>query len=124
MKRIILSFLFLFFVFGFVSAQSDQSAPRTSKGDDNYRGYELQSKKAEKNLQKRQAKKSRISVYYDQKIEEYHTRMKENAKEYKKMAREMKKPQYSDPSYFGHKNPPKKRDVGKKKFCKVCELVH
>ncbi len=124
MKKIILSLLFLLCLFGFASAQSEQSPPRTSKGEDNYKGYEFQSKKAEKSLKHKKSNKGRISVYYDQKIEEYHARMKENAKEYKKMSREMKKPQYSDPSYFGHKNPPKKRDVGKKKFCKVCELVH
>ncbi|MDN5201626.1 hypothetical protein QQ008_09645 [Fulvivirgaceae bacterium BMA10] len=55
---------------------------------------------------------------------EYDQRMKANAKKYKKMAKEMKKPQYSDPSYFGHKKKPKKRPPGKKKFCKECEIVH
>ncbi len=124
MKKVILSFLFLFFMFGIASAQSDQSPPRTSKGEDNYKGYEFQSKKAEKNLKKRNSKGGSINVYYDQKIDEYKARMKQNSREYRKMAREMKKPQYSDPTYFGHKNPPKKRAAGKKKFCKVCELVH
>ena len=40
------------------------------------------------------------------------------------MAKEMEKPQYSDPTYFGHKKPPKKRPVGKKKFCKECGMSH
>lgn len=124
MKKIILSFLFFFFMFGFASAQSDQSPPRTSKGEDNFKSYEFQSKKTEKNLKKRNAKSSSINVYYDKKIDEYKARMKANSDRYRKMAKEMKKPQYSDPTYFGHKNPPKKRPVGKKKFCKVCELVH
>lgn len=35
-----------------------------------------------------------------------------------------RKPQYTNPLYFGHKRPPKKRKVGKKKFCKECGLVH
>ncbi len=56
--------------------------------------------------------------------QEYHDRMEANAKKYKKMAKEMEKPQYSDPSYFGHKNPPKKRKPGKKKFCKECRIRH
>ena len=37
---------------------------------------------------------------------------------------EMEKPQYSDPSYFGHKKKPKKRPPGKKKFCKECGMYH
>ncbi len=57
-------------------------------------------------------------------IEEFHQRMKDNAKKYSKRDRQMKKPQYSDPSYFGHKRKPKKRKPGKKKFCKECKLVH
>jgi hypothetical protein len=61
---------------------------------------------------------------FDKKIEEYHARMKANAKEDVKMAREMQKPQYSDPAYFGHKKKPKKRPPGKKKFCKECGMWH
>jgi len=62
--------------------------------------------------------------YFDQKIKEYEERMVANVKKYKKMEKEMKKPQYSDPSYFGHKRKPKKRPPGKRKFCKECEIVH
>ncbi len=51
-------------------------------------------------------------------------RMMANAKKNEKIAKEMEKPQYSDPSYFGHKNPPKKRKPGKKKFCKECKIRH
>lgn len=45
-------------------------------------------------------------------------------KERQKIAEEMKKPQYSDKMYFGHKRPPKKRPVHKRKFCKECGIVH
>jgi len=62
--------------------------------------------------------------YFDQKIEEYEERMVANVKKYKKIERKMKKPQYSDPSYFGHKRKPKKRPPDKRKFCKECEIVH
>jgi hypothetical protein len=64
------------------------------------------------------------TIYYDNLIVEYEERMKANVHKYKVMARKMKKPQYSDPSYFGHKRKPKKRAVGKRKFCKECEIVH
>ena len=64
------------------------------------------------------------TIYYDNLIVEYENRMKANVKKYKVMARKMKKPQYSDPSYFGHKRKPKKRAVGKRKFCRECEIVH
>jgi hypothetical protein len=33
-------------------------------------------------------------------------------------------PQYSDPQYFGHKRPPRKRPANKMKFCKVCGIRH
>ena len=62
--------------------------------------------------------------YYDRLIVEYEKRMKSNVKKYTVMARKMEKPQYSDPSYFGHKHKPKIRAVGKRKYCKECEIVH
>ena len=61
---------------------------------------------------------------FDQKITEYEKRMEANVKKNKKVAKEMVKPQYSDPTYFGHKREPKKRKPGKRKFCKECEMVH
>lgn len=39
-------------------------------------------------------------------------------------AKDMKKPQYTEKMYFGHKNPPKKRPIGKRKHCKECGLTH
>lgn len=66
----------------------------------------------------------RYDDYYDQLVVEYEERMIANVKKYKKMERIMEKPQYSDPSYFGHKRKPKKRAVGKRKYCKECEIVH
>jgi hypothetical protein len=72
---------------------------------------------------KKKAKYS-ISKNFDKKIEEYEKRMVVNAKKNKKIAKEMEKPQYSDPTYFGHKKKPKKRPQGKKKFCKECGIYH
>jgi hypothetical protein len=60
----------------------------------------------------------------DQKKKEFDKRMVANLKRYKKEARLSKKPQYSDPSYFGHKRKPKKRPVRRRKLCKECLIVH
>ena len=57
-------------------------------------------------------------------VREYEERMEANAKRYEKEAKMAEKPQYSDFSYFGHKKKPKKRPVGKRKFCKECGIVH
>jgi outer membrane lipoprotein-sorting protein len=56
--------------------------------------------------------------------EEYEDRMKQVVKDKKKSVKILKKPQYSDKSYFGHKRPPKKRALSKRKLCKVCGIVH
>jgi hypothetical protein len=56
--------------------------------------------------------------------EEYKKRMQATIKQKIKNERLMETPQYSDPSYFGHKHPPKKRKPSKMKFCKVCGIRH
>ena len=56
--------------------------------------------------------------------EAYFKRMEELQKTRRKNEKMMDKPQYSDPSYFGHKRPPKKRPPHKMKFCKECGLRH
>lgn len=55
---------------------------------------------------------------------EFEARMVKTVKEIRKREREMKKPQYSDPMYFGHKRPPKKHKAGKLKYCKECGIRH
>lgn len=74
----------------------------------------------------RKKKKKGKSRYKSQQdlVKEYEERMEANAKRHKKEAKMAEKPQYSDPSYFGHKKKPKKRPVGKRKFCKECKIVH
>jgi hypothetical protein len=56
--------------------------------------------------------------------QEYRLRMEKVAEQRRKQEKEMRKPQYSDPSYFGHKKKPKIRPVGKRKFCHECGIVH
>jgi len=45
-------------------------------------------------------------------------------RELRRLAKMKKKPQYSDPLYFGHKKKPKKRPPGKQKYCKECGMRH
>lgn len=56
--------------------------------------------------------------------EDFRKRMELVAKQKRKAEKEMMKPQYSDPSYFGHKRPPKKRSRKKMKYCKECGIRH
>jgi hypothetical protein len=66
--------------------------------------------------------KSRKATYNA--MDEHENRMKAVVKDHRKAEKEMLKPQYSDPSYFGHKRKPKKRSPDKMKFCKICEIRH
>jgi hypothetical protein len=56
--------------------------------------------------------------------EKYYKRMADLEKTREKSERMLAKPQYSNPLYFGHKHPPKKRKPSKMKFCKVCGIRH
>ena len=56
--------------------------------------------------------------------QEFYDRMEELEKVKRKNEKLMEKPQYSDPLYFGHKRPPKKRKPSKMKFCKECGIRH
>lgn len=115
--------LFLFFM---ATAAYSQKMPKNSPSEipssrdpeTNRKSEQTKAKKGKKN------QGNSITVYYDVKVQEFHKRMEANAKKYRKMQKEMQKPQYSDPLYFGHKNIPKKRPPGKKKFCKECGMKH
>ena len=119
-------YLFLLFLGLSVMAQAQtQKKYQTTKGDSyNYRS-QYNAKPSKKEVKKaKKAYKNSYARQFDVKIEEYEDRMQANAKKYKKLSQEAEKPQYSDPTYFGHKNKPKKRKTGKKKFCKECQIVH
>lgn len=57
-------------------------------------------------------------------VEEFRERVSENYKKNAKERRKADKVRYKDPTYFGHRKPPKKRPVGKQKFCKQCGMTH
>jgi hypothetical protein len=55
---------------------------------------------------------------------EYYERVEAVMKMRKKQARLMKKPQYSNPMYFGHRRPPKKHSPSKMRYCTECGIRH
>jgi hypothetical protein len=56
--------------------------------------------------------------------QQYYERREEQEKNRRKNEKLMDEPRYSDPSYFGHKRPPKRHKPGKMKYCKECGLRH
>jgi hypothetical protein len=70
----------------------------------------------------RKRDKSSGPTYNSQK--EFEQRMNARAKTNRKNEKMMSSPQYSDPAYFGHKRPPKKRSPKKMKYCKECGIRH
>ncbi len=107
----------------FAQSEKEKGAQRSNA----FEPYTAKEEKAQVKQLKKSKKKSfnaRFNRKLDRKMKEFEKRMQANAKEDRKMARAMLKPQYSDPSYFGHKRKPKKRPVGKRKFCKECGIVH
>ncbi|MFC2125807.1 hypothetical protein ACFLU5_13445, partial [Bacteroidota bacterium] len=111
-------FLMICFILFIGLATSAEAQSRKEKYDDDYdRGATYEIKATNKEAKKNKSKNS-IDKSYDKKIEEYEERLEANSKKYKKISKEMNKPQFNDPTYFGHKRPPRKRPPGKKKFCK------
>lgn len=55
---------------------------------------------------------------------EYYERMEQVAKEKQRMLKELSKPQYSDPRYFGHTKIPKRRKPSKMRYCTECGIRH
>ncbi|MCG8309891.1 MAG: hypothetical protein MI975_21015 [Cytophagales bacterium] len=101
-------------------AQTSRDNSKTgSHGIDRGATYKVKTSRSGKKQIKHSIRKD-----FDRKIEEYEERMEQNAKRNKQLAKKMKKPQYSDPTYFGQKKKKKKRPPGKKKFCKECEMYH
>ncbi|MBX2970993.1 MAG: hypothetical protein KF803_16625 [Cyclobacteriaceae bacterium] len=68
-------------------------------------------------------KKPAGKVTYDAR-DRFYDRMEQVAKAHRKAEKELAKPQYSDPTYFGHKKPPKRRPPHKMKYCKECGIRH
>jgi hypothetical protein len=76
----------------------------------------------EKYEPKKSSRSSKGPTYQSE--QEYYERKAGLEKTRRKNERMLDKPQYSDPAYFGHKRPPKRRPPNKMKFCKVCGIRH
>ena len=81
------------------------------------RGATYETGTSKKSQKRKKKSKNSLAGDFDRKVEEYHKRMETNVKKNSKIAREMEKPQYSDPTYFGHKKPPKKRQCRYHRRC-------
>ena len=55
---------------------------------------------------------------------EFYVRIEKAAKEKQRMLRKLARPQYSDFTYFGHKNKPKKHLPYAMRYCKECGIRH
>ncbi|XOV91333.1 MAG: hypothetical protein ACFHWX_14085 [Bacteroidota bacterium] len=73
---------------------------------------------------KKKEKKTVFNKSREEEVAEFRARLKDVYKERAKEQKMAEDPQYSDPTYFGHKKPPKKRPPDKMKFCKECGLKH
>jgi hypothetical protein len=121
--RLMLLMVCLLAISKMVVAQSSGNQAGQNTGDNSlapYHPQEMQTRSAKKKSKKKRAP-SGPSYQSEQ---EYYDRMARLDKEKRKIEKEMDKPQYSDPMYFGHKRPPKKRKAGKLKYCKECGIRH
>ena len=100
-----------------------QSSPSSRNSGENSRSSSTAGAEQQRTMKKKGRKAAKAKTH-DDLVKEFEDRMEENAKRRKKEAKLAEKPQYSDPTYFGHKKKPKKRPVGKRKFCNECGIVH
>jgi hypothetical protein len=125
MKRFLFPCLFLLLSFPLFS----QSTPENSKSNLPARSetnvptslnpYSEKSSSAPKEKKRSKSRRSKLTPE-----EDFYQRMQLVAKAKMKQEEEMKKPQYSNPMYFGHKRPPKKHSPKKMKLCKECGIRH
>ena len=128
-----LTFIFIFILVFMAGAVVAQSSKKKDKGKKRSESNTLpksnptsldptfpQKDYAHKKTSKK--KTSTAPTYASQK--DFEDRMAQLHKTQRKNERLAMNPQYTDPSYFGHKRPPKKRPPSKMKYCKVCGIKH
>lgn len=114
-KLLGLLILSLFISFGSI-AQNTRSTANPTAPRATYQNAKKKKKKGMFAFLKKDKPKNEVA--------EFRARIHKVYKQKAKVEKQLEKPRYSDPSYFGHKRPPKKRPVGKQKFCKVCKIKH
>lgn len=55
---------------------------------------------------------------------EFYERVEKAAKEKQRILKQLSRPQYSNPAYFGHKKKPKKRPPHRMRYCSECHIRH
>ena len=50
--------------------------------------------------------------------------LERSMRERRRLEEDMRKPQYTDKMYFGHKRPPQKRSLRRRRLCRECAIVH
>ena len=55
---------------------------------------------------------------------EFYQRVEQAARDKQRILKKLSKPQFSDPSYFGHKRKPKKRPPHRMRYCSECHIRH
>jgi hypothetical protein len=122
--RFLILFLFLLTATGTFAQLSRKEKKAAKKGEQISQPTTLSPGSAEVRTPKQARKKGKATgpTYNSQK--EFDARMEARGKTSRKNEKMMSKPQYSNPMYFGHKRPPKKRSSGKLKYCKECGIRH
>ncbi len=116
--RIVVGCTLFFFLILEASAQNTRSTETRRPPNPVYQSKK-KGKKGVFSFLKKEKKKSRTDE-----VAEFRARLKKVYKQKAKEERLAEKPRYKNPTYFGHKRQPKKRPVGKQKFCKVCKIKH
>lgn len=101
--------------------RNEQRAAPNSLSPNSFNSYYPEQKKESRARAKKKASLGKTTYNAER---EYYERVEAVAKTRRKNERLSLKPQYSDPSYFGHKRPPKKNPPHKMKFCKECGIRH
>ncbi|HEY5690686.1 MAG TPA: hypothetical protein VIS49_04435 [Cyclobacteriaceae bacterium] len=114
--------IFVLFCFSFskVSAQKRKTSDESNSFDPKVVDERFVPEKSIKR------KKGRFGRTYEAR-KEFHDRIEKNWKEREKREKNVsgeRKPDKSQPPYFGHKRPPKIRPAGKQKMCKICHIMH
>ncbi len=125
MTRFLIPFIVIFCVLSSldsIAQNQPNSRSNTSSGQDADLKFGMEGQTVKKNKKKKRSSNSAFD--YNKKVREYEDRVDAAVAKNKKMSKEMAKPQYSDPRYFGHKKLPEKNAVGRKKYCKVCGIRH
>ena len=115
-------FIFIFCVAQVSLAQSTRDVKPEAPAP-KYQSQKTEKKKGFLGLFKKKNKKAKQKTQ-EEEVAAFRERLKEVYKQKAKDQKEAEKPQYSNPMYFGHKKPPKKRPPDKMKFCKECGIKH